>query len=84
MNQRAWLRLGAKTLHDVASIGFGGALAACLVINLTANAAAPAEFISGRQVFAAIAQYLLVPSMAVVVVLPHTTKAPPVSAVGVS
>ena len=68
MNQRAWLRLGAKTLHDVASIGFGGALAACLVINLTANAAAPAEFISGRQVFAAIAQYLLVPSMAVVVV----------------
>ena len=65
MNPRAWLRLGAKTVHDVASIGFGGGLAACLVINLTANVAAPAEFLSARQVFSAIAHYLLVPSLAV-------------------
>ena len=63
---RAWLRLGAKTLHDVASIAFGGALAACLVINLAANPAAP-EFLAARQVFAAIAKYILVPAMAVVV-----------------
>lgn len=67
MNQRAWLRLGAKTVHDVASIAFGGALAACLVINLTANLAAPGEFLAARQVFASIAKYILVPSMAVVV-----------------
>jgi hypothetical protein len=26
MNHRPWLRLGAKTLHDLASIAFGGAL----------------------------------------------------------
>jgi fermentation-respiration switch protein FrsA (DUF1100 family) len=68
MNQRAWLRLGAKTVHDVASIAFGGALAACLVINLTANIAAPADFLAGRHIFAAIARYMLVPAMAVVTV----------------
>jgi hypothetical protein len=67
MNHRAWLRLGAKTVHDVASIAFGGALAACLVINLTTNVAVPGEFLAARQVFVAIAQYVLVPSMAVVV-----------------
>jgi hypothetical protein len=67
MNHRAWLRLGAKTVHDVASIAFGGALAACLVINLTTNVAAPGDFLAARKVFASIAQYVLVPSMAVVV-----------------
>jgi hypothetical protein len=66
MNHRAWLRLGAKTVHDIASIGFGGALAACLVINLTTNVATLGEFLAARQVFAAIAQYVLVPSMSVV------------------
>lgn len=66
MNQRAWLRLGAKAVHDIASIAFGGALAACLVINLTTDVAAPG-FLAARQVFAAIAQYVVVPSMAVVV-----------------
>lgn len=68
MNGRRWLRLGAKAVHDIASIGFGGGLAACLVINLTANRASSAEIAAARQVFAAIAQYLLIPSMAVVVV----------------
>jgi hypothetical protein len=68
MNHRAWLRLGAKTLHDIASIAFGGALAACLVINLTTNLATPVEFLAARQVFAAIAKFVLVPSMAVVTV----------------
>jgi len=68
MNGRRLLRLGAKALHDMASIGFGGGLAACLVINLTANRASSSEFAAARQVFAAVAQYLLVPSMAVVVV----------------
>lgn len=68
MNSRRWLRLGAKTLHDIASIGFGGALAACLVINLVSDRASSAQFFALRQAYTAIAQYLLVPSMAVVVV----------------
>ena len=68
MNGRRALRLGAKALHDIAAIGFGGAMAACLVINLVANRASPAEFAAARHAFAAIAQYVLVPSMAVVVV----------------
>jgi hypothetical protein len=68
MSRRRWLRLGAKTLHDIASIGFGGALAACLVINLVANRVSSAQFSALRHAFAAIAQYLLIPSMAVVVV----------------
>jgi hypothetical protein len=65
---RRWWRHGAKALHEIASIGFGGALAACLVINGVANRSSPAEFAAARHAFAAIAQYLLVPSMAVVVV----------------
>lgn len=64
---RTWLRLGAKTVHDIASIAFGGALAACLVINLSIGIATP-EFMAARQVFSAIARFILVPSMAVVVV----------------
>ncbi len=68
MSGPRWLRLSAKALHDIASIGYGGALAACLVINLVANHSSPVEFTAARNAFAAIAQYLLVPSMAVVVV----------------
>lgn len=68
MNSRRGLRLGAKALHDIASIAFGGAMAACLVINLVANRASAVEFAAARHAFAAIAQYVLVPSMAVVVV----------------
>ena len=68
MNGRSWLRLGAKAVHDIASIGFGGSLAACLVINLTASRAASLEFAAARNTFAAIAQYVLIPSMAIVVV----------------
>jgi hypothetical protein len=68
VKRRGWLRLGAKTLHDLASLGFGGALAACLVINQVASRDTAAEFAAARHTFAAIAQYLLVPSMFVVVV----------------
>jgi hypothetical protein len=52
-------------VHDIASIGFGGALASCLVINLTTNPAAPGEFLAARHVFAAIAKYVMVPAMAI-------------------
>lgn len=65
--RRLW-RLVAKVLHEVSSIGFGGGLAACLLINLMADRASPAAFAAARQAFSAIANYLLVPSMAVVVV----------------
>ena len=68
MNGSRWTPLGAKVLHDIASISFGGGLAACLVINLTANRASASEFASARQVLAAIAEDVLIPSMAVVVV----------------
>lgn len=68
MNGPRWLRFGAKALHEVASIGYGGALAACLVINLVADRSSPADFVAARNAFAAIAQYLLVPTMAIVVV----------------
>lgn len=68
MNGRRWLRLTAKALHDSAAIAFGGGLATCLVINLMANRTATSEFVAARQVFAAIAQYVLIPSVAVVVV----------------
>ena len=68
MNGPRWLRFGTKALHEIASIGFGGALAACLVINGVADRASPTEFTAARLLFAAIAQYILIPSMAVVVV----------------
>ena len=68
MNGRRWLRLGTKTLHEIASIGFGGALAACLVINLVPNRASSERFAAARKVFAAIAQYVLFPSMGIFVV----------------
>ena len=68
MNGSRVLRLGAKALHDIASISFGGGLAACLVINLMANRTSAAEFATARQLFAVIAQYVLIPSMAFVVV----------------
>ncbi len=66
--RRRWVRLAAKVLHEVAAIGFGGGLAACLLINGLADRASPEAFASARWLYAAIAQYLLVPCMAVVVV----------------
>ena len=68
MNSQRWMRLGAKAVHDIASISFGGGLAACLVINLMTNRASSSEFATARQVFTAIAQYVLIPSVAVVAV----------------
>jgi hypothetical protein len=69
MNNRAWLRLSAKTVHDIASIGFGGALASRLVINLTTNPVALGEFLATRQVSAAIAKYVLIPAMALIMLI---------------
>lgn len=68
VNGRGWFRLGMKAAHELATIGFGGGLLACLVINGTADRASPASFAAARQLFAVVAQYVLVPSMGVVVV----------------
>lgn len=65
--RRLWRHL-AKVLHEVASLGYGGALAACLLINLRADRSSPAVFRAARELFAAIANGLLVPCMAGVVV----------------
>ena len=61
------LRRVAKFLHEVASIGFGGGLAVCLLINLTAKRALHEEFLAARHVYASIAQYIVIPSMVIVV-----------------
>lgn len=68
MTGRGWFRLGMKALHEISSIAFGGALLACLVINVTAERGAGAAFDAARHLYAAIANYVLIPSMAVVVV----------------
>ncbi len=68
MTRRSWWRRSLKALHEIAAIGGGGGLTACLVIGLTANAASPAEFNVARQEIAAIARYVLVPSLVVVLV----------------
>ncbi len=68
MSSRSWWRRTLKVLHEIAAIGVGGGLAACLVIGATAQIAAPAEFAAARQAIAAIARYVLVPSLALVLV----------------
>lgn len=68
MNGKRWFRHGAKVLHEIGSIGYGGALATCLVINLVADRSSPEQFAAARKLFAAIAQYVLFPSMGIVVV----------------
>ncbi len=69
MSGRArWWRRSLKALHEMAAIGVGGGLAACLIIGATAHAASPAEFAAARQAIAAVSRYLLVPSLAVVLV----------------
>ena len=68
MTGRGWWRRSLKALHEIAAIGVGGGLAACLVIGLTANAASPAEFAAARQAIAAIARFVLLPSLALVLV----------------
>lgn len=68
MTGRAWWRRSLKALHEIAAIGAGGGLAACLVIGLTARIGATADFAAARQAIAAISRYVLVPSLALVLV----------------
>lgn len=68
MKGRGWFRLGMKALHELGGIGYGGGLLACLVINGSAGLQSPAQFAAARQLFATVAQVVLVPSMGLVVV----------------
>lgn len=68
MTGRNRWRRSLKALHEIAAIGVGGGLAACLVVGLTANAASPPEFAAARQAIAAISRWVLVPSLAGVLV----------------
>ncbi|WP_428384221.1 hypothetical protein [Nevskia ramosa] len=64
---RFWRR-SLKALHEIAALGLGGGLAACLVINLASPGASPANFVAARVAFDAIAHYVLFPSLAAVLV----------------
>lgn len=68
MNGRVTWRRVLKVLHEIAAIGVGGGLAASLIIAATANAASPAEHAAARHAIAAVMRYLLVPSLAGVLV----------------
>ncbi|MDX2220664.1 MAG: hypothetical protein SF172_16720 [Burkholderiales bacterium] len=68
MTGSAHWRRGMKALHEIAALGVGGGLVCCLVIGMTANAASPAEFAVSRKAIAAIANYVLLPSMALVLI----------------
>ncbi|WP_439641574.1 hypothetical protein [Nevskia sp.] len=63
---RFWRR-SLKALHEIGALGLGGGFAACLVINLKARSATPEAFIAGREAFTAIADYLLFPSLGLVI-----------------
>jgi uncharacterized membrane protein len=68
MNQLAWLRRTLKALHEIAAIGVGGGFAACLVVGATADTTSGADLVAARQAIAAVARYMLVPSLALVLV----------------
>ena len=64
---RFWRR-SLKAAHEIAALGLGGGLAACLVINLATRNAEPANFVVAREAFDAIAHYVLFPSLAAILV----------------
>lgn len=57
-----------KALHQIGGIGLAGSLAACIVLVLTAPTDSLAGYAAVRQGIAAISQWLLVPSLAIVLV----------------
>ena len=68
MTGRAWWRRGLKIVHELSGIGVGGGFAACLVLGWTADPGSPAAFLASRDAVAAICRWILVPSLAVVLV----------------
>jgi hypothetical protein len=57
-----------KTLHEIGAVGVLGSLAACLVLAATAPTGSLVAYAAVRQGMAAIMHWLLVPSLAVVLV----------------
>jgi hypothetical protein len=57
-----------KALHQVGGIGLAGSLAACIVLVVTAPTDSLVGYAAVRQGIAAISQWLLVPSLALVLV----------------
>lgn len=68
MNGRALWRRGLKIVHELAAIGVGGGFATCLVLGWLADPASPAAFAAMRDAIAAVAKWVLVPSLAAVLV----------------
>jgi hypothetical protein len=61
-------RKALKILHELGAVGVLGTLAACIVLVATAPRQSLAEYAAVRQCVAALTQWLLVPSLAVVLV----------------
>jgi hypothetical protein len=57
-----------KILHEIGAVGVMGSFAACIVLHATAPTTSLVGYAAVRQGMAAIARYLLVPSLAIVVV----------------
>jgi hypothetical protein len=57
-----------KVLHELGAIGVMGSLAACIVLIATAPTQSPVAYAAVRQGIAALAKWLLVPSLALMLV----------------
>ncbi len=57
-----------KFLHEVSTVGVMGSIAACLVLVVVSPTDSPVEFAAIRRGIAAIVRWLLIPSLAVVIV----------------
>ena len=62
---RQWRR-SLKALHEIAALGLGGGLAACLVINLAFRGSPHEGFLAARIGFEAIARWIVIPSLAAI------------------
>jgi hypothetical protein len=62
-----WLRRSLKILHEVGAIGATGAFASCIVLLVKAPRS-PVAYAAIREGIAAIAQYLLLPSLGIVLI----------------
>lgn len=68
MDTNRFWRRSLKALHEIAALGIGGGFAACLAINLLSPGASAETFIAGREAFDAIARYVIIPSLAAVLI----------------
>jgi len=57
-----------KVLHEIAAIGVAGSLTACIVLLTTTHRQSPVEFAAVCRGIAAIAQWMLLPSLAIVLI----------------